>query len=231
MGVNRYIQRVVGYIDSLIGFVEGLLGPKGERAFAKVWITSIFLGAIVFLSGYYVPIPVKFDFGLFAFELNIGLWGGVIIVWAPVLWKLARKGLELLDLTLLQGKGEQGPGDHEVELKSSEPNGLTTTLKGIIDSNLNDPYLYEEAKNWNFTAGVKETSTGVISTINFDDGKVSMQNGDPADPDVKLEADFETLAEVGSGGLSTGLKAILTGDLGREGSFFDLIKVQKILSA
>lgn len=119
----------------------------------------------------------------------------------------------------------------EVELISSEPNGLSVMLKQIIDSNLSDPELYEDVKSWDFRAGIGELTSRVGATIDFRNGKVTIENGIDFWADVKLKADFDTLSEVSSGGTLTALKAILTERLKRKGSFRDLLKLQKVLSA
>lgn len=147
--------------------------------------------------------------------------GGIEIEWKrKVLDKTSRDpSLEM---------GEDGP---EAEIISSEPNGLSVMLKKIIDPNLSDPKIYEDVKDWDFKAGIGELTSHAGATITFQYGTVVIENGMDLWADVMIMADFETLSEISSGGILTGLKAILTGKLKRKGSFRDLLKVQKVLSA
>lgn len=117
-----------------------------------------------------------------------------------------------------------------LECKAENPNGLTNMLMDIIDQNLNDRDIFEDVMDWNYSAVVKETSSDESSSIRFGDGEVEIENGEISDPDISIEADFQTLSNVSSGGTFTGLKAMLTGKMKRDGSFSSLLKLQKILS-
>ena len=116
----------------------------------------------------------------------------------------------------------------EVRIKQSEElNGLGGMLKGIIDENLKDPKKYRSVENLNASVVIRETTSGVAITLNFNQGDIEIQNDAIDKPTAYMEAGFENLAYISSGQLSP-IKAMLTGKLKTGGNLLTLLKISNI---
>lgn len=116
----------------------------------------------------------------------------------------------------------------EVKVKEGEElNGLGVMLKEIIDTNLKDPQKYKSVEKLKGSVVVKEASTGVAITLNFNRGEIEIQNDAIDRPTAYMEAGFENLAYISSGQLSP-IVAMLTGKLKTRGNPLMLMKVSKV---
>jgi putative sterol carrier protein len=115
-----------------------------------------------------------------------------------------------------------------VNVKTGEElNGLGTMFKEVLDKNLSDGRKYDSVRKLNASVVIREATSGVAITLTFRSGDIQMQNDAIDRPTASMEADFETLAYIGSGQLSP-IRAMLTRKLKTRGNFITLLKVSRI---
>ena len=103
-----------------------------------------------------------------------------------------------------------------VSFLDPEPNGLATMLGGLIQANLAAHPEREAALGKRpATFGVSAPDVGVAVSIRLSPGRVQVRNGIVGKPDVRVEADSETLVGMSSVPLKFGLPDVMTKE-GRE---------------
>lgn len=107
-----------------------------------------------------------------------------------------------------------------------KPNGIVSTMKFVIETNLKDPKKAAAAAKWNLVASV-ETDFNTTATIRIGGGKIALENGADPNADVHMKGDFQTLAKVTTRELHP-LRAMLTGKVKVKGSRWKGMKLQKL---
>jgi putative sterol carrier protein len=116
----------------------------------------------------------------------------------------------------------------EVKVKSEDLSGLGWTIKSLIDSNMEKSDLWENIKRIKGTLVVKETDADVDSTVIFDKGNISIQNGAIPKPTARVAANFDALSELTSGQIGP-IKALLTGKIKAGGNLLKLLIMAKAI--
>jgi putative sterol carrier protein len=116
----------------------------------------------------------------------------------------------------------------EVKVKSEDLSGLGWTIKSLIDSNMEKSDLWKNIKKIKGTLVVKETDADVDSTIIFDKGNISIQNGAISKPTARVAANFDALSELTSGQIGP-IKALLTGKIKAGGNLLKLLIMAKAI--
>ena len=103
-----------------------------------------------------------------------------------------------------------------VSFLDPEPNGLATMLGGLIQANLAaHPEREALLAKGPATFGISAPDVGVAVSIRLIPGRVQVRNGIVGKPDVRVEADSETLVGMSSVPLKFGLPDVMTKE-GRE---------------
>jgi len=103
-----------------------------------------------------------------------------------------------------------------VSFLDQEPNGLAAMLGGLIQANLAaHPEREALLAKGPATFGISAPDVGVAVSIRISPGRVQVRNGIVGKPDVRVEADSETLVGMSSVPLKFGLPDAMTKE-GRE---------------
>jgi putative sterol carrier protein len=116
----------------------------------------------------------------------------------------------------------------EVMVKGEDLSGLGWTIKSLIDGNMERPELWEKIKKMKGTLEVRETDANVVSTIFFNKGEISVQDGAITKPTARVAAGFDALSELTSGQVGP-IRAVLFGKIKVGGNLLKLLKMAKAL--
>ena len=115
-----------------------------------------------------------------------------------------------------------------VEIIGEELNGLSMTLKQIIEDNLRIPHVKGKVETLKGNLVVREKQSKVSATIFFDKGTVKIQNVAVDRPTAFIEAGFLELADISSGRMGP-IRAVLTGKIKARGNLVMLLKMSRSL--
>jgi hypothetical protein len=102
-----------------------------------------------------------------------------------------------------------------VDYPDPEPNGLASMIGGLIEGNLAAHPEREALLAKPATYGVTAPDVGVSISIRLRPGQVTVRNGIVGSPDIRVEADSDTLVGLSSVPLKFGLPDAMTKE-GRE---------------
>jgi putative sterol carrier protein len=116
----------------------------------------------------------------------------------------------------------------EVVVKGDDLSGLGWTIKSLIDGNMERSELWEKIKKIKGTLEVRETDANVVSTIFFNEGEISVQDGAITKPTAHVAAGFDALSELTSGQVGP-IRAVLFGKIKVRGNLLKLLKMAQAL--
>lgn len=107
-------------------------------------------------------------------------------------------------------------------------NGLGVIIKQAVDKNLENPKKVKKVDKLKASVVIRETTTDVAITLNFDEGDIEIQNNAVEKPSTTFSGTFENLGNVLMGEVGP-IRSALTFKTKARGNILKLLKASNII--